>query len=194
MRKKKKKIRSLKEKLTQTLDSTHADSLFNVSEEEFKYIRKMIDGLAWLATFNQGNQTADTTVKTTSTPSEFSQEFKRFMQTWTEQGNRLEDILYIQAESPYCHVHTLRVGESMAELRLPIHQFPQDSLQVPLLRIHRRYLVNREKVLFLEKKNHMDWQIVLMDSNKELCFLPVGRSYIKAILADNPQWNRLLQN
>ena len=46
-----------------------------------------------------------------------------------------------------------------------------------IIRIHRSYLINREKIIAIKRKGVQDLEVNLVDNNDNMVQIPVGRKY-----------------
>jgi len=98
------------------------------------------------------------------------------------------DIVYIKAESPYCKI-ILANHKKEYKLRTTIKVIEDYFQGRGLIRVHRSFLINPDKVISIIQHEHRDYRLKLESQNK-IVEVPVGRTYyskIKSYLPDNIQ-------
>jgi signal transduction histidine kinase/CheY-like chemotaxis protein len=102
----------------------------------------------------------------------------------------LTRISHISAVSPYCHIYFEHQSEPK-EVRISLSNLDLYFNDTSLLRIHRSYLINPEKIIEIKKrfvgsKKYRYEAIIGTKSN--LFFLRIGDSYIKKLKRIFPQY------
>lgn len=90
-------------------------------------------------------------------------------------------VLYIQAEFPYCSVFCKKDEASPLMLRGTLKKVEENLKEKNLMRVHRSYLINPDKIQSVIKKAAQVMEIKLIDNNGQTVSVPVGRKYQKMI-------------
>ena len=103
----------------------------------------------------------------------------------------LNKILYIHVDSPYARVFLDSEIEKEIDFRLNLQQIETYFDKQSLIRSHRSYLINPDKVLFAEKKGIRDYQLCFKRSQM-IFTIPLSRSNIGKFVQSYPFWFREL--
>lgn len=91
--------------------------------------------------------------------------------------HQVPNILFIQSKSPYCEI-VKEPGEApMERVRIPVQVIEDFFNGKKMIRVHRSYLVNPQKVVAFEKQINNEYKLLLQDNAHNLITLPVGRTY-----------------
>lgn len=90
-------------------------------------------------------------------------------------------VLYIQADFPHCSVICKKDEESPLKLRGTLKKVEESLKEENLIRVHRSYLINPDKLQSVKKKGSQDMELYLIDNNDQTVIIPVGRKYQKLI-------------
>lgn len=100
----------------------------------------------------------------------------------------LAEILYVNAEAR----DSILIFDADSNITLPLKISVQDlEAFIPnnrLMRIHRSYLINPEKVLCITKKSVHDYEFWLCDRAHKTATVPIGRSYLERLFEQHPLW------
>ena len=107
-------------------------------------------------------------------------------------ASMLDRILYIQADSPYSIVVLDAREEETIKFRIAFARLEACFSEDSLLRVHRSYLVNPNRVMEVTKKSERDHEVLLKDYRNETLRLPVGRGQIRQIRERYSDWFKLL--
>lgn len=89
----------------------------------------------------------------------------------------VNSILYIHAESPYCKVICRKGEEEPLMVRSSLKVMEASLKNEKLVRVHRSYLVNQDKIIGIERKGVQDLEVNLIDNDDKHVQIPVGRKY-----------------
>jgi CheY-like chemotaxis protein len=99
---------------------------------------------------------------------------------------RLAHIVLIRAQSPYCHV----IGDArklkLDRIRIPIQVLDDYFNGRRLLRVHRSYLINPNRVIALNRYKNNECKLLLDKGKAPFISIPVGRSYQKRLQRELP--------
>ncbi|MCP4757045.1 MAG: response regulator transcription factor [Proteobacteria bacterium] len=98
---------------------------------------------------------------------------------------KLDDILYVKSEPPYCGVVCDSPDSDPILLRASIQNLELFFSDSELIRVHRSYLINPHKLVSVDKKGVRDYVIRLRHHTGQTASIPVSRSY-QAILKRLP--------
>lgn len=90
-------------------------------------------------------------------------------------------VLYIQSEFPYCLVVCNINNDPPLKIRGILKKVEESLKDENLIRVHRSYLINPDKVQSIERKGNQDIELLLVDNNEQTVIIPVGRKYQKYI-------------
>ncbi|MCP4757059.1 MAG: response regulator [Proteobacteria bacterium] len=90
---------------------------------------------------------------------------------------KLNDIVYIKSDSPYCNVVSAPGKGKGERIRITIQALDDIFKGKNLIRVHRSFLVNPKKILSVNRKKNNEYKILLKSHNEKLVPIPVGRSY-----------------
>ena len=89
------------------------------------------------------------------------------------------DIAYIKSESPYCKIK-LANRKKEYKLRATIKVIEDYFHGKGLIRVHRSFLINPNKVISIIQQDYRDYKLKLKCQNK-IAEVPVGRTYYSKI-------------
>jgi signal transduction histidine kinase/CheY-like chemotaxis protein len=94
---------------------------------------------------------------------------------------KLNDVLYIRSQAPYCCIVYDAMEKNSLLLRTPIQNLDIFFEDRTLTRIHRSYLINPQNILSVQRKGIRDYEVQLKDNQGKQTTVPVGRSYHSTI-------------
>ncbi|MBT4290342.1 MAG: response regulator transcription factor [Deltaproteobacteria bacterium] len=86
-------------------------------------------------------------------------------------------ILYIKAQFPVCEVYCNTKDDPAMVVRTTLKVLEDSFNEKFLLRVHRSYLVNPEKIVGISKKGVQDYEMQIIDNNDNIINIPIGRKY-----------------
>lgn len=86
-------------------------------------------------------------------------------------------ILYIKAQFPICEVYCNTKEDPAMVVRTTLKQLEDSFNEKFLLRVHRSYLVNPEKIVGISKKGVQDYEMQIVDVKENILNIPIGRKY-----------------
>lgn len=97
-------------------------------------------------------------------------------------------ILYIHSQFPYCKIVCLSTEINPMLIRTSLKELEKQFKENDLLRVHKSYLVNPIKIVFIRKKGTQDFEITLKDNENNIALIPAGRKYHTLLKNLNPSW------
>jgi len=100
--------------------------------------------------------------------------------------HKLADLIFIRAESPYCHLVLDAAKPKMDRIRIPIQVLDDYFGGKKLVRTHRSFLVNPQKIIALNHKKNNELRVVLNRGKPPDVMVPVGRSHLERLIQQVP--------
>ncbi len=93
----------------------------------------------------------------------------------------MKQILYVQAQSPYCQVVLDTKTQEGMEFRLTLQNLVTYFGETFLLQVHRSYLVNPQKLVSVQRKHSSAYEALLKTTHNEIVSIPVGRAHYEKV-------------
>lgn len=100
----------------------------------------------------------------------------------------LPHILYIRAESPYCHVALKASEDPPYKFRISFHALEANFESTALLKVHRSFMINPRCAVVVNRDGGRDYRLMLRDSDNQTMYVPLSRSEIGVFRNTHPHW------
>ncbi len=147
-------------------------------DEDVRLLRKILEGLDYL--YNSDSVTSKLVYTEGVRADDNHSENLRLLLELNKVEQVIDRIFYIEAKSPYCRIVFDAAGEKVLEIRVTLQQLEDYFPENVLLRVHRSFIINPERVLCIQKHNKRN-QIWLKDSFNVTKSLPITHTYISRL-------------
>jgi two-component system, sensor histidine kinase ChiS len=89
----------------------------------------------------------------------------------------LDRIIFIKSISPFCEIVTDSRSQNL-EVPITMQEIEMYFTDDILIRVHRQYFINPEKIQTIRKKNQKDYELIFTNTK-----VPIGRTYLKRFKA-----------